>query len=182
MTNDPNGRFVAVDSARLRPGVCLICNGITGPFILTKRFDPRINGNVYLCKGCLTDMALILDLVPNVNELAVAEARQAMQAEFDAKEKESFDVVIDRFLPHLVSRSDIIFTLGVADEEDSDGAPEADAGAVSESPETDARNDRDVSGDSRDADVAHDVSDDGEVEDGSTNDEGHFQVFGTSLD
>lgn len=174
MTNDPNGRFVQVAHARIRPGVCLICNGTDGPFIQTKRFDPRINGQVYLCHGCLSQMGQVMDLTPDVNALAVAEARQAMQAEFDAKEKESFDVVIERFLVHLepslVAASSCVRCADLAPEAPVDGAPEADAGAEQQPPATDAG----ILGPIRDSNVGTD-------EDGSGPSEEPVQVFGTAL-
>lgn len=174
MTNDPNGRFVQVAHARIRPGVCLICNGTTGPFIQTKRFDPRINGQVYLCHECLSQMGQVMDLTPDVNALAIAEARQAMQAEFDAKEKESFDVVIERFLvhlePNLISVATGLRGIGVAAVAPFDRAPEADAGTEREPQATDDG----LLGPVLDSDVGTD-------EDGSGPREEPVQVFGTAL-
>lgn len=70
-------RFKPLDHLPLSPGVCLICSGSVGPFIDTSR-QLDFEGAVYICLGCVKEMAAQLGLNFLLNaeevELQVAQA------------------------------------------------------------------------------------------------------------
>lgn len=63
-----NGRFVAVSTPSVTPGACFTCKGTDGPFIDTRIQDAWL-GAFYLCENCLREMALVLEITENVNEV-----------------------------------------------------------------------------------------------------------------
>lgn len=71
-------RFKPLDHLPLSPGVCFICSGGVGPFIDTSR-QLEFEGAIYICLGCVKEMAAQLGLNFMLNEeeveLRIAQAR-----------------------------------------------------------------------------------------------------------
>lgn len=78
---NPLSRFKPLDHLPLSPGVCLICSGGVGPFIDTSR-QLDFEGAVYVCLGCVSEMAaqLGLNLVLNEEEVELKVASAANEA------------------------------------------------------------------------------------------------------
>lgn len=71
---NPISRFKPLDHLPLSPGVCLICSGSVGPFIDTSR-QLDFEGAVYICLGCVSEMAaqLGLNFMLNAEEVKAGE-------------------------------------------------------------------------------------------------------------
>lgn len=71
-------RFKPLDHLPLPPGVCFICSGGVGPFIDTSR-QLDFEGAIYVCIGCVKEMASQLGLNFMLNEeeveIQIAQAR-----------------------------------------------------------------------------------------------------------
>ena len=86
MPINPNARF-QVDAVCFNPpGICFICkSGSNGPFIRTglkhdyykESPDAARDGDVYICKACLSEMALTMEIVSTDIESQLEQARLA---------------------------------------------------------------------------------------------------------
>lgn len=74
-------RFKPLDHLPLSPGVCLICSGSVGPYIDTSR-QLDFEGAVYICLGCVKEMAaqLGLNFILNEEEVELKVASAANEA------------------------------------------------------------------------------------------------------
>ena len=61
-------RFSVQESATQAPGHCLICGGISGPFIHTGN-SIKFHGVVLICQGCVVEMAEVLNLPREINKV-----------------------------------------------------------------------------------------------------------------
>lgn len=75
MVYQPGGRFIPLltGQPQARPGACFVCSGINGPFVDTQRTDDFL-GAFFLCYECIKEMAVVLDIVIDINPVEVHNA------------------------------------------------------------------------------------------------------------
>lgn len=129
-----NGRFVAVSTPSVSPGACFTCKGTDGPFIDTRVQDAWL-GAFYLCANCLREMARVLGITEDVNnierirayEQGCADTVHRIKADIDG----AFGALVDS-IGSPASGDSGSHVLAVADAtgvpEDSEGIPEDGAG------------------------------------------------------
>lgn len=118
-----NGRFVAVSTPLVSPGACFTCKGIQGPFIDTRLQDNWL-GAFYICVNCLREMARVLGVTEDVNQVEVARAYERGCADTVNRIKADID---GAFVALLGSIGD-----HAPDDSGADVPPVADATGVSE--------------------------------------------------
>lgn len=134
-------RFKPLDHLPLSPGVCLICSGSVGPFIDTSR-QLDFEGAVYICQGCIKEMAaqLGLNFVINAEEVEnqVVESYNTGHADGELAMMGKFS----EFVSNYADRSDRANADAVSVPDDNPvevavGAPQVDPKPVSSNVEGD---------------------------------------------
>lgn len=155
MPVNPAARFQVEEVAIRQPGTCFICRTSKGPFIATGKYhdfymeapNPEHDGYVYICAGCVLDMAQTLKdygLEPqrafDAHRSGVQEAIDYGRAELNAFANDFGNRILARYAAALGSDDSI----GESTDEESaeftfdfEGAEENPDGATS-SPEQDS--------------------------------------------
>lgn len=128
MPEIPTSRFFRTNKPPAAPGACFVCRGVDGPFVDT-RFDDRFLGSFYICKKCVAEFALILDVTENVNALAITHAyRRGIEDSLNKMRKKIDESLVGLIADIAVTAFSDPVTPDLPNREDAEGLQQGEEG------------------------------------------------------